>query len=53
MNGKELQQTTIKLVMLAIEIEIKESELPAKAAISTTILIRKSKKRLKLQMIKR
>jgi hypothetical protein len=39
---------------LATEIEIKESELPAKALtyISTTILIRKSKKRLKLQMIK-
>jgi hypothetical protein len=30
MNGKGLQQTTIKLVISATEIEIKESELPAK-----------------------
>jgi hypothetical protein len=55
MNGKEASANYDKLGhKLATEIEIKESELPAKATyISTTYPIRKSKKRLKLQMIKR
>jgi hypothetical protein len=54
MNGKEASANYDKVGhKLATEIEIKESDLSkALTYISTTILIKKSKKLLKLQIIK-